>query len=634
MLFCEKSRDARLYKRLVEIDRIATMAAGGFGVAKDPGLFKINVLIKPDSSIDKVEKTFWAEIQKMKDELISDKELQKAKNRYKFSQVADYMKNGDLCSRISTYECFFGWDYFDVYDSRIKNVNKKDIKRVMNKYFNPDQVTISYQFPKEGSKVKKQQNIDEDKKSDELNLSPDKFYFIPPQDAIEITASMNPASDDMLKPRMIAPMVKKMKLDNGITLYTIENHLVPTVSVIGALETGVMPEGLDDGGKPGMPALLSSLMNRGPEGVSYNDIVERMAFVPYSFSIDGAYKNFYFQGNSLVENSDEMMKTGFDLVTKPALNGDELEKIRPQHIISANNRLKKTSMQAFYYMFNNIIGDHPLTRYNASEESIKSVTRDDLVALHKEYFRPAITTMLMVGDMTPEQMKDLANKYFGKWNNPLEPLTIAPSPKVKEMSKKVIKVFPEKDYAQCTINIGFAPYNNIDPNESEIVTALNSILASSALTSRMGVELRDKQGLFYGIKSELWAKGDQVGYWKFNTQTAPKNTEKLIKGIFNEIKKLLKDGVTDEELQTAKNKQLGLLPFLVETPDDAASIVFDLLMEKRPLDSFDKKADRIKAITKEDILRVAKKYFTVDNFVIAVDGPIEENSLDNVVNEL
>ena len=164
--------------------------------------------------------------------------------------------------------------------------------------------------------------------------------------------------------------------------------------------------------------------------------------------------------------------------------------------------------------------------------------------------------MLMIGDMSPEQMKDLANKYFGKWTNPSDQLTIAPPPAVKEISKKLIKVFSEKDYTQCTINIGFAPFNNIDPNEAEIVSALNSILASSALSSRMGVELRDKQALFYGIKSELWVKGDKVGYWKFNTQTAPKNTGKLIKGIFAEIKKLLKDGVTDEELQTFKLNSL------------------------------------------------------------------------------
>ena len=65
-------------------------------------------------------------------------------------------------------------------------------------------------------------------------------------------------------------------------------------------------------------------------------------------------------------------------------------------------------------------------------------------------------------------------------------------------------------------------------------------------------------------------------------------------------------------------------PFYVQTPDDAASIVFNLLMDKRPIDSFDKKGERIKAITKDDILRVAKKYFTIDDFIIAIDGPIKE----------
>ena len=269
-----------------------------------------------------------------------------------------------------------------------------------------------------------------------------------------------------------------------------------------------------------------------------------------------------------------------------------------------------------------------------SEESIKSIKKEDLAELRNKYFRPDLTTMLMVGDMTPEQMKVLANKYFGQWKNTEAKPEFVSTPPVKELTKKIIKVFPEKEYTECTINIGFAPMNNIDPDESEVVGVLNNILAASALTSRMGVELRDKQGLIYGIKSEVWVKGDKIGYWKFNTKTAPKNTEKLITGIFSEIKKLLKDGITDEELITAKNKQLGLLPFHVETPDDAASIIFDLILDKRPLDSFDKKAERINAITKDDILRVAKKYFTLDKFIVTVDGPIEENSLDNLINNL
>ena len=74
----------------------------------------------------------------------------------------------------------------------------------------------------------------------------------------------------------------------------------------------------------------------------------------------------------------------------------------------------------------------------------------------------------------------------------------------RELKDRELTAFPEKDYTECTINIGFAPLNTVDPNEREAFNMLNAILASSALTSRIGVELRDKQGLIYGLKSELW----------------------------------------------------------------------------------------------------------------------------------
>jgi zinc protease len=240
----------------------------------------------------------------------------------------------------------------------------------------------------------------------------------------------------------------------------------------------------------------------------------------------------------------------------------------------------------------------------------------------------------MIGDMTIDEMKALANKHFGNWKNQFEAPKIIDTPPVNGFKIKEIKVFPEKDYTECTINIGFSPFNNINSDEDEIVAVLNYILAGSALTSRMGIELRDKQGLIYGIKSELWKRSDKIGYWKFNTKTGPQNVEKVITGIFKEIKKLFDDGITDTEIESAKNRQLGLLPFYVETPDDAAQIAFNAMKEKEPFDHFDHKAERILKITKDDIMRIAKKYLTIDNFIIVVDGPIEENSLDHLTGTL
>ena len=638
LILSERSRDARLYKRLVEKDQIATSVSGGFGLSKDPTIFQISATLKPDSSVDKVEKIIWEEIQRMQSEPVSEHELQKTKNRYKFNQVTNYVKNADIGSRVSRYETYFGWNFQKEFDDRVLSVTKDEIIAVMKKYFADEKVTIAYAFPKEGEKKstgKSESESDEKENSDEQFIyDENNFYFMPPAEALQISRNyFDGKYDDIILPKPIAPMIKTMKLKNGITLHTIENHLVPTISIIGSIETGFIPENLE-GEKPGIANFLTDVMNRGTQSMNYEQISERMAFVPYSFSTSGSYKGFFFQGNSLLEDADEMMTTGFDMVTNPPIREDDINKIRPRHIIAAKNRFKKTSIKAFYSLFNTIFDGHPLTKYNSTEASIKSITRKDLVSLHEKYFVPDNTVLMMIGDMTPEQMKNLAEKYFGNWKSSSPSFEIPQTPPVKEFTKKEIKVFPEKDYTECTINIGFAPTNNVEPDEAETIAVMNYILAASALTSRMGIELRDKQGLIYGIKSELWSTSDNIGYWKFNTKTAPKNTEKLIKGIFSEIKKLFENGITDEELNAAKQRQLGLLPFRVETPDDVAQIVFDLLREKEPFDYFDKKADRIKAVTKEDVMKIARKYFTLDRFVISVDGPIEENALEDLIKEL
>jgi len=642
MILCERSRDARLHKKMVEKAQIATSVSGGFGMTKDPGLFSISVNMKPDSSTDRAEQMVWEEIEAMKKIPVEDRELQKVKNRFRFNEVTSYTKNNSIGERISRYEAFFGYEFIDEFSRRVMSVTKDDLIRVMTRYFNKDQVTVGYMFPKENDKSvtaahdvpETGQDADKEFNNDQFEVMQQERYFYkaPSGEFEDINSNIN-SVEDLIKPKPIANLIKNFTLDNGIKIYTIENHLVPTIGVIGFFETGNIPEA-NEGSKPGIPDVLSDIMGRGTENIPYTELSERMAFVPFQFQTGGSYRGFSFQGYSLTDDAHEMMKTGFEIVTKPAFNDDDIKKIKTRHEISARNMFKKTGMKAFYYMYNELFKDHPYSKVKSTVESIKSITKEDLKNLHKKYLRPEKLTLLMVGDMSPLQMKSLAEKYFGTWKNKTKAPEVKNIPRVNELNKKEIKVFTEKDYTECTINLGFAPYNNIDPNEQEAADVLNYILASSALTSRMGIELRDKNGWIYGIKSELWAPNDNIGYWKFNTKTAPGNTRNVIKGIFSEIKKLFKDGITDEELSTAKNRMLGLLPFYVETPDDVAKTAYDLIREKKALNYFDKKNERILSVTKEDVIKVARKYFTLENFIIVVDGPIEQNYLDGLIEEL
>jgi len=640
----ERSRDARLYKRLVEKEQLAQMATAGMPTTKYPGLFRVSVSLRPDSSLERAEAIVLEEIRKMQNELITDRELQKVKNRYLYAQVTDYIKNADIGGRISTYEAYYGIDYLQEVQQRVLSVTKEDIQRVMQKYLNPEQMSVAYAYPKEPKKARQAEPEEEQPEEpaphmcplEGENSPPTSFYLLPELESLALDYANHPDDKnlgDVLRPRPIAPLIKNAQLSNGIKVYMIENHLAPTLTIAGLIETGNMPEA-NKGGKPGISALLADVMNRGTKSMDYTALSERMAFVPFSFFVNGSYRQFSFQGTSLVKDVNEMMHVGYEMLTQPRLDEQDIETLRTRHIIGARSRFKTTRMQAFYYMFNTIFRNHPYSETMSTEESLKSITKDDLQNLHQKYFRPERVIVVIVGDMSTEQMKALLEKHFGQWKN----LTTAPKvlaiPSVEPLATRQLRVFQDKDYKQCTINIGFNPFNDADPNDEEAVDLLNRILAGGVLTSRIGVELRDKQGLIYGIKSELWGPNDRIGYWKMNTQTAPKNVEKVISGIFTEIQNLLTGGVTDEELISVKRRALRLLPLYTETPDDIATIVYDMLRKKEPLDSFDRKADRILAVSKDDIMRVAKKYLTLDRCMIVVDGPIEEHSLDATLAKL
>ncbi|MGE5498053.1 MAG: M16 family metallopeptidase [Syntrophothermus sp.] len=642
-LLCERSRDARLYKRMVEKDQIATFVAGGFGATKDPGLFNISVNVKPDSSLDRAEQIIWDEIKKLQDELISDKELQKAKNRFKFNEITNYKKNSEIGSRIANYENYYGYEVLQNHYDRALAVTKEDIQKVMKKYFNPEMVTVGYSLPKDGSKAAKNKTVkqDDEETSDQVNLTdeekdimPDNTFFLTnPLEIYNSIAADAKSADEIIKPKPIKPLIKEMKLKNGVKVYAVENRLTPALTFVASFDCGNIPEA-NEGGKPGVAGMLAEIMGRGPEGTDYNSFTERLAFVPIQVSVGGSNRGFSLQGFALNDNIDEMMKTSFDVLTKPAIRDEDITKIRSRMAIAAKNAFKQTNMQAFYYMYNQLFADHPYSKVRNTEASVNSITKEDLKNLHAKYIRPDNMTILMVGDMKPEEMKSIAEKYFGKWRNNTPEPEYQKIPAAKPLAGKEIKVFTDKDYTECTVNIGFNPFNKIDAEEQEIVDVLNNILAQSALTSRMGVELRDKQGLIYGLKSELWTTSDKIGYWKFSTKTGPKNVEKVITGIFSEIRKLIDKGITDEELLKAKNAKLGLLPFYIETPDDVASVAFELIRDKRSFDSFDHRADRFAKVTKDDVVRIAKKYFDLNKYVVVVDGPIEEHSLDHLLDKL
>lgn len=637
-----RSRTSRLHRRLIEEERIATRTSAGMPASIDPPLFRISATVRRDSCYKRVEQMIWEEIQNMQNELVPEQELQKVKNSFIFSHITNYKKNSRIGSRMTSYEAYFGAEFIDILPERMQSVTVEDIQRVMRDYFHNKQATILYGLPGEDGgdgTVEIPEEEDEyelfnevtSQSFDELTAEERFFYRT---NAPFVTALYSDEQlMDYVVPNPIEPLVRHVELDNGIPLYTIESRLAPDLFIGGFFEVGMMPEA-DQDGQPGIVALLTGTMNRGTINKNFTELSERMAFVPFSFSIRGHYKSLYFQGYSLMKDADEMLETGFELLTQPAFRESDIDMLRSRMINSIRSRRRSTSQKAFYYMFDKIFEGHPYSTTESTEEAVRNISREDLVRFHEKYFNPDRLTIVMVGDLSHGEMHERANRYFGRWTSNEPHAEIYPIPPVEPFKAREIVVFNDEQYTEATINIGFTTFNDVDEFDEEVISILNQILAASSLTSRMGIELRQKRGLIYGIRSELWEPNDGIGYWKLNTKTAPENAREVLTILFSEVVKLLRDGIDDTELIAAKNRLLSLLPFYVETPDDVATQVFSMLRQNESLDTFDKKAERILSVTADDVMRVAHKYFTLDNFIVVIDGPVNDEIFDGLLDEI
>jgi len=611
-------RTSRLYKNLVEEKKLAIRASTRVRLAKDSWLFTVSVELKRED-IDKtptVENIILAEIKKIKQEGITEYELQKIKNHLRHSEIFENMKVSSVGMRLARYETYVSWQFYDQWKEQQKAVTLADVKRVANEYFNPDWVTVGYLLPENN-------NTESETQASLLTpqniLDVEKCYYLPLSEPFFM-----PEEIDVIKPRPIEPRIEMGKLANGIPVYFIHDKAFPIFSIRGFIRTGNCPE---DKEKPGVGMLTGRMMNRGTKKHTNDFLNERMDFVPFSFKISGGVERVRFSGGTITEYADSLLKYGFEILTEPAFPEDGFTVVRNNLISSIRKANAGKGWKTGRFIFENIYGkDHPYGRLvSGSEENVNKLTVNDLGEFHSKYYYPQHTVLCVLSNLTLEQAIAKLNKTFGKWTHPNPPeLTLFPEP--KPLTGRTVKTYPMPEKKQADVRIGgtLAPYGHPDTEAIDIAV---HILGGSSLSSRMGVSIRDEQGLAYGVgvKTRQRNKG---GLWFMKAGTKGENAQKLLHSAIKEIDKMRQEEVTDEELLTAKRYFIGTLPMVIETPLDILHQVAEMVRHEAPLNEFDTYADRVMRVTKQDVLRVMKKYFNPKNIVIVGAGPLKEDALE------
>jgi len=627
-ILCGRSATTRLYKRLVRGEKLCSSVGGGLSFSKDPRTFNISTRLMPDAGFEEVEAAIWDEIDSLATVPVDQYDLDKIKNKIRFQELTGDQYTSGVGDRLGLYENYVGWEFINKWNVMVQAVTSEDIQRVAGKYLRPKNLVLCYSYPdttaKEGSGGVYEEAGDG---LDEMETGGGHEDAVSEEKRAEILEKYTPSLEEIIAPNPIVPMIDSLVLDNGVPVYILENSDFPTVQVMGVIKTGRIRENRE---RPGIRNFTEAMLMRGTKDRTFDELLEERSFTPYSIDISQSWNNIGFSGYSLKEDTGKMLEGLMCGLARPAFPEDQIEEIRPRLIAAAEDFGKTDEMKAFYGMFHAVFKGHQYSVSHVGEADVyRELTRKDLVDFYDTYYSPERMKLVVVGDFDRDWIEKKLNATLGSWRKESRD-PMLPFEKIDPIEGRKVMVFSNPEYRQCRVDIAFNPVSGgiMESNpDLEAISLLEYILCGSSLTSRMGVELRDKQGLSYGVKSNLWIR-ESGGYWNIRTNTDKTRVVRMIRGMFDEIRKVQEDGVTAEELEKAKARKIGLLSLYVRTPDDTGYIIYDQLKTGRPIDYFDRKRERIMAVTLDDVKAAANRYLDTENYIIGVSGDLDEDALD------
>jgi zinc protease len=416
------------------------------------------------------------------------------------------------------------------------------------------------------------------------------------------------------------PLGKRIVLENGMVLLLSERREIPMVTVSMAIRAGSVVEPAD---KPGLASITAALLTQGTAKRSANQISREIDFVGGSLSAGGG--DDVASANLKVLKKD--LRTGLDLLADvllhPVFDQKEIDRKVKETLASIQRQKEEPEVIAGEAFTKMVFGAHPYGKVNDDVAAfLPKLTRQDVADFHARRYGPNTSIMAIVGDITEAEALSLLKEYFRDWKTveKSEPRHPAPPPIKKLTVRKM-----DKNITQANIAIGQVGISRENP-DYYAVSVMNYILGGGGFSSRLMDNIRDNRGLAYDVHSAFTAQ-KEPGPFRIWIQTKSESANEAIAEIFKELDRIRAVPVSDKELDDAKAYLTGSFPLRMDTSAKIAGILTSIEIYRLGLDYPQKYPGLINAVTKEDILRVAKQYIAPDRMAVVVLGDQEKIKL-------
>lgn len=439
--------------------------------------------------------------------------------------------------------------------------------------------------------------------------------------AISAITGVNGQIDRSVRPKAAAaPAIniknsEVFKTANGITVVLSENHKLPRVSFNMVMGASPMIEG----SKAGANQLMGQLLLSGTAARSKDVLDKEIDYMGATLNADGS--SLYL--SCLTKHLEKSLGIMQDVLMNPTFPESEFARIKKQAesgLLAAKSSPDEMAGNAERKIN---FPNHPNSDV-MNEASLAAITREDIVANFKQIFTPDGAYLVIVGDINKEQASKMVDQYFGSWKGTAV-YKQDYSSLFKNKGNRVI--FVNKPGAvQSVINVTFPVAVRPGEKDQLALNVLNSIFGGGAFGSRLMQNLREDKAYTYGCYSDLQVTRD--GSWLSASGSFRNDvSDSAITQLLYEFNRIAEGYVSDDELNLAKSVMAGGFARSLESPQTIARFALNIIRNNLESDYYQNYLKRLEAITKEDVLNMAQKYFT-NGFNIIVVG--NEAVLDKI----
>jgi zinc protease len=391
--------------------------------------------------------------------------------------------------------------------------------------------------------------------------------------------------------------IQEITSAGGVTAWLVEDYTVPVVTMNVAFRGGAAQ---DPEGRAGLANLMSGLLDEGASDLDSRAFQARLEDLSINLSFDAGSDAFYGNLRTLAQNTDEAFELFRIAVNEPRFDAEPVERIRGQVMAGLRQAESNPNEMAGRLWAETLFGDHPYGNVvEGSTDSVGAITADDLRTFHERTMARDNLYVVIVGAITADAAKAALDKVFGALP---EHADLAP---VAEVTPAVGQVAHEDlNSPQTVIRLGGIGLLRDDPDFIAAYVA-DQILGGGVFSSRLYTAVREERGLAYSVGSGLLPY-EHSGAFIAATSVDAANAGLTIDLMREEIERYATEGPTAQELARAQDYLVGNFALRFDSSQKIARNLLQFQLDDLGIDYIDRRNELIRAVTIEDIRRVAE----------------------------